>query len=74
MPSTIQNGILTVSMYIYTMYPIKGITAEPIGSKFCVRPHMTPRKGYACSKLQKCVYKVFEFCKIWKRPDNGWFS
>ena len=28
------------------LYPINVKTAEPIGPKFCVRPHVTPRKVY----------------------------
>jgi len=34
-------------VYIYTLlvrfYPINVKTAEPIGPKFCVKPHMTPK-------------------------------
>ena len=32
-------------------------TAEPIGPKFCVGPHITPGKVYERSKLQKFVSK-----------------
>ena len=28
------------------LYPINVKTAEPIGPKFCVRPHVTPGKVY----------------------------
>ena len=43
-------------------------TAKPIGHKFCVGPHMTPRKVYGCSKLQKFVYK--DFCKNLKMREK----
>ena len=34
------------------LYPINLKTAEPIWSKFCVGPHMTPGKVYETSKLE----------------------
>ena len=42
--------IVSISIYIYfaclgvCYYPKKVKTAEPIGLKFCVGPHMTPEK------------------------------
>ena len=42
-------------------YPINVKTAEPIGPKFCVGPHMTPGKVYECSELRKVVSKTSLF-------------
>ena len=50
-------------IYIYfacrsvSLYPINVKTAEPIGPKFCVWPHMTPVKFCGCSESQKIVSK-----------------
>jgi len=33
------------------LYPINVKTAEPIGPKFCVGPHVTPGKVYEWSKF-----------------------
>ena len=48
--------------------------AEPIAPKFCVGPHMTPGKVYGCSKLQKFVSKVFDFCKSLKMREQIWVN
>ena len=40
-----------------SLYPINLKTAGPIGPKYCVGPHMTP-------KLKKCVFKSFEILKM----------
>ena len=59
-------------LYIYfawlsvCLYPINVKTNELIRSKFCVGPHMTPRKVYGCSILQN----FFEFCKILKMHEK----
>ena len=39
--------------------PINVKTAEPIGSKLWVGPHVTPGQIYECSELQKIVSKIF---------------
>ena len=43
---------LLVCMFV-RLNPINVKTAEPIGPKFCVRPHMAPLKVYRWSKFQK---------------------
>ena len=57
-------------LYIYTLsvclYPINVRTAEQIGSKLCVEPHMTPWKIYGCLEVQKVVSKIFDFVKFCK--------
>ena len=40
-------------LFAVCLYPINVKTAESIGPKLCVGPHMTPRKGYGLSKFQK---------------------
>ena len=52
--------LVCLSMFV-CLYPTNVKTAEPIGPKFCVGPHLTPGKVYGCSKLQKCVSKSFCF-------------
>ena len=42
---------LSVCLFVY-LYPINIKTTEPIGPKFHVGNHMTPREGYRCSKLE----------------------
>ena len=44
------------------LYPINVITAELIGPKFCVDPHMAPGKIYEWSKSKKFA------------PNKIWFS
>ena len=56
----------SVSIYIYTclsvcLYPINVKTAEPIGTKFCVGPHMTPGKVFVWSKFQKLASNKIRF-------------
>ena len=54
---------IILMIYIYfacrsvSLYPINVKTAEPIGPKFCVWPHMTPVKFCGCSESQKIVSK-----------------
>ena len=69
-------SILVLPIYIYILclavclfvclYPINVKTNELIRSKFCVGPHMTPRKVYGFSKLQN----FFKFCKILKMREK----
>ena len=36
-------------------------TAEPIGAKFCVGPHIIPGKVYGCFELKKILFlKIHE--------------
>ena len=56
---------LAVCLFV-CLYPINVKTNELIRSKFCVGPHMTPRKVYGCSILQN----FFEFCKILKMHEK----
>jgi len=64
---------LSSSIYIYfaclfvCLCPINVKTAEPIGAKFCVSPHNTPKKW---SNFQNFVHKSFYFVKIWKCAKN----
>ena len=45
--------------------PINVKTAEPIGQKFYVGPHMAQGKIYGCSDLFKILSpKPFDFCKF----------
>ncbi len=46
------------------LFPINVKTAEPIGPKFCVGPHITPGKVYWPSKLNKKLLKNTNF--FWK--------
>ena len=55
------------------LHPINVKTAEPIGPKFCVRPHMTPARVYLRLKITNLCPKVFEFCKILKMRDLLFF-
>ena len=56
---TLYTPHFTLYLYIYLaclsvcLYPINVKTAEPNGSKFCVRPNMAPGKVYELSKFQK---------------------
>jgi len=43
------------------LYPINVKTAEPIGPKFFVGPHVTPGKVYECTKFKEFVLKSFLF-------------
>ena len=59
-----------IFIYIYTclsvrLYLINVETAEPIGPKLCVGPHMTSEKVYGCSEL-KCLQKFYILVKYWK--------
>ena len=45
------------------LYPINVKTTEQIGRKFCVEPHMTPRKVYEWSKFQKFASIKIGFSK-----------
>ena len=49
-----------------SFYPMNVKTAELIGPKFCVGPHMTPGKVYGWSKFQKLFYTNLIFIKFWK--------
>ena len=44
-------------------------TAETIGPKFCVGPHMILGQVYGCSKLQKLCLKFLNF---WLKFKNAW--
>ena len=63
---------LTQSIYILCssiclfvhLYPSNVKTAEPIGPKFCVGPHMTPGKVYGYSKLQNVCPQVCVFVQF----------
>ena len=48
------------------LYPINVKTAEPIGPKFCVGPHVTPGKVYGWSNFQKFASIKIRFLKILK--------
>ena len=50
--------LLSVSLS-FLLYKKNVETAESIGPKFCVGPHMTPRKVCGGTKLQKFVFKSF---------------
>ena len=43
------------------LYPTNVKTAEPIGPKFCVGPHMTPGKVYKLSKFKKFASNKIRF-------------
>ena len=43
------------------LHPINVKTAEPIGPKFCVGPHITSEKDYEYIELQTIVSKIFGF-------------
>ena len=46
--------ILSLSVYLTVgLFPLKVKIAEPIGFKFCVGLHMTPRRVYGCKELHK---------------------
>jgi len=49
---------LSVCLFV-CFYPINVKTAEPIGLKFFVVPHVAPGKVYKSSKFQKVVFKSF---------------
>jgi len=53
------------------LYPINVRTAEQIGPKFCVGPHVTQGEDLWMIKIKKklCL-KVFYFCKILKMREN----
>ena len=55
--------------YAVCLYPINLKTAEPIGLKFFVGPHMTPRKVYICLKFSKLSCEKFDFHEILKIHD-----
>jgi len=55
------------------LYPINVKTAEPIGPKFCVGPHVAPGKVYKWSKFEKFAsIKIrfsLNFWKFWKSTN-----
>ena len=52
-------------------YPINVKTAEAIGPNY-VGPHMTPRPGYGCTKLQKIVSKSFRFSLNFEKAKKNY--
>ena len=53
------------------LYPINPKTAEPIGPKFCVGPHMTPGKVYGWTKFKNMpppnlkIHEIFlKICEL----------
>ena len=46
------------------LYPINVNTAEPIGPKFCVEPHVAPGKVCEWSNFQKFASIKIRFLKI----------
>ena len=56
-----ETFILCLSVWLY---PINVKTAEPIGPKFCVGPHIIPGKVYGCSELQKILFCLLLFYTI----------
>ena len=59
------------SIYVYIrmsvcFFPINVKTVEPIGSKFCVGPNMTPGKLCGSSKFQKQVSNKIRFLSNFK--------
>ena len=57
------SGCLSLWLFV-CLYPINVKTAEPIGPKFCVGPHVTRGKVYEWLEFQKFVFKSFLNCKI----------
>ena len=62
-------SIHLVCMFLLIQKNVK--TAEPIGPKFCVGPHVTPGKGYEWSKFQKFVFKSFFCFEILKMREKN---
>ena len=60
--SNVQCSVLQCTTYLFVcLYTKIVITAEPIGPKFCVGPHMTPGKVYESSKLlQNSIFIKFK--------------
>ena len=52
------GGCLSVWVFV-CLYPIKVKTAELIGPKFFVGPHVIPVKVYESSEFKKFVFKSF---------------
>ena len=49
----------------FCLHPINVKTAEPIGPKFCVGPHVTPGKAHELKKnLKICVSNFNIFVKF----------
>ena len=48
------------------MYSINVKTAEPIGPKFCVEPHMTQGRFIDAQNFKKLSPNIYVFCKILK--------
>ena len=62
--------VSVVSLFVH-LYPKNATTAEPIGLKFSVGPHMTPGKVNRCSKWQKYVSKSFRFLLNFKNARKN---
>ena len=63
--------ILCFGCLFICLYPINFQTAEPIGSKVCVEPHMTPRKVFFWSKFQKFTTNKIQFWLIFLYPRKN---
>ena len=51
--SVSKGYLISIYTLLVCLYPKNVKTAELIGRKFCVGPHMTPGKVYGCLKLQQ---------------------
>ena len=51
------------------LYPINAKTAEPIGPKFCVGPHMTLGNVYGWKKFQKLPFNKILFRNMLKSKN-----
>ena len=71
--SVSKGYLISIYTLLVCLYPKNVKTAELIGRKFCVGPHMTPGKVLldSCSKLHSSVTKSFWiFLKFLKCAKN----
>ena len=64
-----QNVRQSIYKFSLSWWVFVGLSV-PIGPKFNVGPHVTPRKVYEWSKFQKLYLKGLIFVKFWKCPKK----
>ena len=59
---------INIACFSVRFYTINVYTAEPIGLKLNVEPHMTPWKVYRGSKFQKLAFNKNRFSLNFENP------
>ena len=68
------NLSINLACLFVSLYLINVKTAKPTGTKFCVGPHMTPRKVYRWSKFQKLASNKNRFLINFENPQHFSFK